>query len=668
MKKAVPSATPYGRLDWILMSLTALAYVFLLWFVFRLPPRASDQMIYFLAAESPFDVAATHHTTRMGVVAPTWIAQEIFGFSEAAYYAVPFLSAAVLAVAVYVLSREIFTEVRWGRPLAVLASVSVCATPLLMANATHLLPDLGSVAFFTLGMALLLRYRPSIESGRAFVLVGAAASFGVSYLFRETVVLLAPVVVLVALSSGVRWRHLVHTWPMGVILAIEALWGVIAWGDPVARVRSVLHRSATQPTAQRLVDYAETIDRQQDPIQALSTFPRILVEESGPAVALALLAGTLAFVAVSMIGRNLRLRALSLWIVGLWVALLAVGAIEPSSGRPVMRTHLGRYWYPIIPPMVVGTLYAVARGGQWLSRRFFRAGVPLGAILSSLVAVGLLVFSLWWSIHSPNEFTGLSGDRFGELRTWLSADSGDSDSIAVDGRSVEIVRMYTRSTFGSTVWRGELMAMSTMEDDSREDAAADILVFNKPDIQRTVRETQSEISSWMVAPPAGWRVWEMSSDDRLVVFKHGDEGGWTGWETTEFVVKGLTGDLPDTWNQIQGEIELDEGEVAMIQLTSRSARLQVPDGVELVEVETEVDLDGSASYRVICAFSEGGGETITSKAISVAGSGPVDGTTRTICEVPIERYGTLAFVPRVRLDGPGSVDFSSARSRTGIQE
>jgi hypothetical protein len=662
-KSAVPA---YGRLDYTLLLVTVLAYTLLLWFVFRLPPRASDQMIYFLAAESPFDVVATHHTTRLGVVAPTWIAQEFFGFSEGAYYAVPFLSAAVLVIAVFVLSREVFAEVRWGRLLAVLASFAVGLTPLLVANATHLLPDLGSVAFFTLGMALLLRSRASTENGRAILLAGAAACFGASYLFRETVVLLAPVVALVALASGVKWRHLRHVWPLGAILAIEALWGVAAWGDPLARVRSVLHRSATEPSAQRLLEYAETIDRQQDPILALSTLPRILVDQSGLAVALVLLIGTLACVAFSLVGRNLRLRALSLWIVGIWVGLLVVGAIEPSSGRPVMRTHLGRYWYPIIPPMVVGTLYVVQLGGQWVSRRFHGKGASMPSILSSSVAVGLLIVSLSWSIHSPNEFTGLSGDRFAELRTWL-ARSGDSESMAVDGRSVDIVRMYTRSTFGSVVWGGRLKAMPVVGGDPTEDVRADILVLNKPAIQRTVRASASEASPWAVALPASWRIWELSTDDRLVAFKKGDGDEWTGWEISEFVVKGLTDELPDTWRPVQGRIGLGEGDIAMVQLTNRSERLRVWEGVQLVEVETEIDLDGPASYRVVCAFSNGSDETLTSNAISVDGSGFVEGTARTLCEVPAVSNGALTFVPRLRLDGPGSVDLLRIRARTGIE-
>ncbi len=96
---------------------------------YALQPYPSDQTNYFKAADrfpaAPENLGLTHQYLRIGLVVPVRLAIEVFGYSEAAYYAVPVLTAALLTASVFALGSLLFS--RWVGAAAALLMVSTAS-------------------------------------------------------------------------------------------------------------------------------------------------------------------------------------------------------------------------------------------------------------------------------------------------------------------------------------------------------------------------------------------------------------------------------------------------------------------------------------------------------------------------------------------------------------
>lgn len=88
------------RLDrWdALISVTLVAFVILLFWIFLERPRLSDQITYFHNAWQISDAKPTHWALRIGLVLPIWLVTRVFSYSELSYYAIPAVSALLLAL------------------------------------------------------------------------------------------------------------------------------------------------------------------------------------------------------------------------------------------------------------------------------------------------------------------------------------------------------------------------------------------------------------------------------------------------------------------------------------------------------------------------------------------------------------------------------------------
>ncbi|MDP2966763.1 MAG: hypothetical protein Q8N39_12130 [Pelolinea sp.] len=89
------------RIDFILVLLLILVSIGLQAY-FLNPPVISDQLDYFFHANSFFNkpLAITHRSMRLGLIIPTAVLIKIFGYSEAAYYAMSFIGMAALVAGI----------------------------------------------------------------------------------------------------------------------------------------------------------------------------------------------------------------------------------------------------------------------------------------------------------------------------------------------------------------------------------------------------------------------------------------------------------------------------------------------------------------------------------------------------------------------------------------
>ena len=423
----------------------------------RPAPRWGDAILAFGYARDFPDVEADHHSTRLGIILPARLLQEIFGFGQVAYYSYPALMGVVLVVVTFSVGRRLF-----GLVAGTVAGFLVVFHPILVrtvGNTTswHLLPDVPAAAWFTSGLALLLavahgRTGTLVAPSRAATgrLLGAGLCFGLAYTCREFVAFMFVLIPLVAVLYRVPWRRLLMVLvPMAAVLVAELVISAIVWDDPIARFRIAGgHGSPTDPIPR---------------IDTLMKFPDALFDQPRGSVSILLLVLTLAG-ALTLWRRGLLIAAV--WLLSLFVPLLLLGGFADPTYIS-LRLHLTRYWVPILPAIAIGAvgtvreIYLLAAAhpqarSRWLGWR--------------LVAVGL-VFLAWYPLPMLRYAVGNPNDRsWNELRVYLEENDAAVDLISTDYRSGQELLVYSYAPIGGDrVWNGETNLIRELNELGRYD-------------------------------------------------------------------------------------------------------------------------------------------------------------------------------------------------------
>src|SRR5688572_10119472 len=115
-------------------------------------PSGSDDCSCFEYASGKM-AGAAHHRQRYVLLASTWLAQAVFGYTTTAYYAISFCYGLGLVLASYLLTRSFA-----GPLLSFVAAVMVLALPDLLENLTVLMPDVPGQFWLVLGLYGFLRF------------------------------------------------------------------------------------------------------------------------------------------------------------------------------------------------------------------------------------------------------------------------------------------------------------------------------------------------------------------------------------------------------------------------------------------------------------------------------------------------------------------------------
>ena len=396
-----------------------------------------DTLRVFRYAEAWPNVPIDHHALRIGLVWPTRLAQELFGYGQAAFYVVSFGFGVLLVVGMYVTGRVMF-----GRGVAVVATLVMLLSPYVVDTERFLtsgliLPDLSSAAVFTLGVGLLLiALHEEDQQGQQRMLVLAGATLAVAYLVRE----FTPAMYVVVPVAFVLWKVPLRrmVWvvgPMLAVLGIELVTNALIHGDPLIRLRVSSEHG-------RLLEDPQTVR------ETIGMFVRAFTDSHRGQLLLVCLGLNVVGAAVF---RDRRLVLTLVWFTSMFLALLALGGLlDPRS--PALRIVLTRYWFPVFPALVLGGIGTIALTVDALRRR----GLGAAALAVAGVAAGWLVVSL----AVPAVAQMLTSDRdepWIELRAWLAEEGEGLGTLATDSRSDLMLDLYRHETIGGErVWDGRI--------------------------------------------------------------------------------------------------------------------------------------------------------------------------------------------------------------------
>jgi hypothetical protein len=516
-----PTRAQHARLEWLPVGGLVLAYA-ILQSAFVHQPALSDQMHYFAdAAMLPHISEPPHQTLRIGLTIPVWLMTQIFGYSEAAYYAVPYLSTAGLIAATYWLGRVLDS-----RATGLIAGLLVFANPFVLSDASQLLPDIPAAALLTGAITLLIwRWQRSgdvepLQREDRLTLIGVGVLLGWSYLVREFIVLWFPVALLVAMVLRLprSWWRLVLA-GMAVMFAVELLWGLIFFGGPFARIVAALNQPTSPPW--RVVQREQLIGTGQIPdthLEMLTAMPRKLVASNAGWILVALF---VVLIVAAVLLRSPGLRVLAVWVVVPVVLMLAVIQVAWLFDSRILRPEKLRYWLPVVPPLVVGGVSAMsAVGHRLLAQR--------GRVIAAVVAVALALASVVMTgaqLDRAQDFTRTGQDEYLKFREWAAASGQTCQVIWVDADhwrgSARWALMYLHSFWGRPIWDGELRHLNQGHDwVDVSQLGTGALVRARTSLERRALEKQ-ELPFYLKEPPTSWRVLLHTKRDRVRVLAVG---------------------------------------------------------------------------------------------------------------------------------------------------
>lgn len=474
-------------------------------------PLPSDMLWYFRYATDFPDLELGHQQLRVGLILPMRAAIAVLGPGEIAYHAFPLLTGFVLLIATYALGCRVA-----GRWVGAFAACALLLFPPITAYLSDPLPDLPATALFTLAIVLLLAAGDRAPGRRRdLLLVLAGGLLGWSYLARETMVLMAPLAVVVLWPSRTRWRDLlVVAAPVAVLVGAEAAVNAVLHGDPLARLRVA--------TGHAQGELAEGV------AETFQDKPRLTYVLRFPAIVLGLPAGPLWVILLGLgalggLTRDRSLRLLLVWSLSLWIPLtLLGGVIDPAS--PSLRLQLDRYWFPLLPAAIVAGTAVAARIGRWAHRRQARRRWPRWVRddrVRTVAAAGALLVLV--GVAVPRYISSAAGNGRAEaahFRDWLRGDGADVDVVWTDTRSRWILRLFARDAWGRPVWDGRVAAFEDA-DDVDPDRPGEALAFFSVDSNHCprCRWAAQEVFPDLTRPGGGWRLVHRSPDGSVVAYE-----------------------------------------------------------------------------------------------------------------------------------------------------
>lgn len=414
-------------------------------------PYPSDQLNY-MSAAARFPAPMTSSTemqqvTRFGLLIPVRLAIMVFGYSQAAYYVVPLLGTLALMLGTYAVGTLLFS-----RMVGVAAAVAVIAATPVFEDSSQLLPDVLAAGLFTLALAMALAVRQRRLPARGWVLAALGLVLGWSYLVREFIVFLWPLIP-VLIYRRVRWTGLV--WLVVPIAALGLAETLLCWAlydDPLARIKAITGQGqGYSPT-----EIAGTF-RDKPRHVYLLRLPTTLNDYRDGAWLILLLGLTL----LGGVVRPRRFAVPAAWLALLWVPLTLLGGILDPS-RPRLRLQLIRYWFPIFPGFVIGGLGAIwlaasalsawagARAANDRGRRAIALLFPATAVLLTAVLTGTTA-ARGWRANPMTRATQLES-----LRSWLARHDTGAPVVWTDRRTDGLLRIYQNGPFGGLAWHGTI--------------------------------------------------------------------------------------------------------------------------------------------------------------------------------------------------------------------
>ena len=419
---------------------------------FRQGPQPYDSAKYFRTAVDFPDVPADIWTLRIGLVLPVRLAVLALGPSEAALYAVPFLVGLALAAATYGTTLLLAGD----RVVAACAALVLALYGDVLLRSSAILPDPAATATFTASVFfLVLGARRPGRSGVASA-AAAGALFGATYLIREFSPILLPAAVAVGFVLRYPLRRAAVVAGTAVsTAALELVYGAVQYGDPLVHLRMLVFRDRlADTTGPGVVPVRDQLDGLLD---TLAVFPRLVLAWNSGWAILAL--GAVFLVALVVRFRDRRLWLLAGWAGSYWLAMALLGLGSFPSGRWLLNITSLRYWFPLLPALVMGGFVGIA---VLLPRHSRLAAGVVAAPVAALAAAALSIGPGLTEFARCADRDAWPNDQFGrwhDLRNWLATpEAARFDVIATDLTTSRLVPAFTSTTWGDRLWGGSVTA------------------------------------------------------------------------------------------------------------------------------------------------------------------------------------------------------------------
>ncbi|WUH97573.1 glycosyltransferase family 39 protein [Spirillospora sp. NBC_00431] len=490
------------RVVWLSLLVTA-ATVLVQW-VIMTPPLYFDPYYVWLSAREWPDVPLTvwpfdevpHQVTRIGLVLPARLVQEILGDGQAAYFVIAALGGCAFFVGTYLVVRSLFGDLAGVAAAAVLLvhPFFTMTNPFgheITWSTGVMLPDMPGAGLFTIGMAGLVVASRRTGRAQTRMLVAAGVFMGSAFLVREFLAFLFLAIPLYLALLRIPWRRNVTVGaPMVAVLAVNLVHNQIVWGSPLAGLISAAEHGGQSR------DYVTRGLAARSFLRAMHDWNELGL------VFTAALGLTIAGWAVT---RDRRLALVLVWFFTLAVPLtLFSGVLDPNDIS--LRAWLQRYWFAVLPALLAGGF-----GSLILMFQKLPDGLISRFRLRTLVVPALaLALGGTYAVAAVRAVPDLPRDKaWSELRGYL-AGHRDITLICADRRLAQTLTFYTRDVWGDPIWRGEIRDFPHYMPQFPRNATEGPMLYTR------WRGMESQIASgWRPDPAQGWRLMWRSSDGVL---------------------------------------------------------------------------------------------------------------------------------------------------------
>jgi hypothetical protein len=482
-------------------------------------PHPFDPARYYQAAVRFPHLEADLWTLRIGLVVPVRLAVLAFGPSEASLYAVPLAMGLLLTAAVYGSMLMLFHD----RVVAAATALATVLNAVFLYRSSLLFPDTAAAATFTAGFFSLLigadGGHARTNRWRTIVPVAAAGLFfGWTYLIREFSLLLVPAVVAAALLLGYGLRRFLIL-ASGALTALvaEFAYGLNGYGDPFIHLHKLLDRNDRPVSRGDAPIVHQVLGKLNNPIDTLLVFPRLLVSFRSGWILIALL---LVYLVALAWFRDRRLWLFAPWLFLFWATMALLGLGSLPSGRWIVNITNIRYWYPVLPVLVMGGFAGLALiAGKYTHRiRGPRLSQGAAAVLAAVVVVvpGVADFRM---CAATGVWRNDPIQRWHDLRTWLATSEAQRYTVLwTDSKTLRLVPAFTSTAFGRPLWHGTLEPFrETWPLVSKQTSDTTAILIHK-DRVRHPKETLQRFR-------ADWAPVFMSADGNMVVLAHKPASG-----------------------------------------------------------------------------------------------------------------------------------------------
>ncbi|HEU5030165.1 MAG TPA: glycosyltransferase family 39 protein [Spirillospora sp.] len=491
------------RRVWWLALLVGACAVAAQW-VLMTPPLYFDPYYVWLAARDwpdiplgvfPFD-EVPHQVTRIGLVLPARLVQDVLGPGQAAYFVIAALGGIAFFVGTYLVVRALFGDVA-----GLLSAGILLVHPFFTMTNPYgheitwstgvMLPDMPGAGLFAIGMAALVVAGRREGRVQTRFLLAAGFLLGCSFLVREFLAFLFLAIPAYLALLRIPWRRNVTVGaPMAVVLVFNFVHNQIVWGNPLAGLISAAEHGGESRDYVTRGLAARSFLRAMHDWNPLGT------------IFIAALALTVVGFAVT---RDRRLALVLVWFFTLAVPLtIFSGVLDPHSIS--LRAWLQRYWFGVLPALLAGGF-----GSLILMFRMIPDGLVARLRLRTLAvpAVAVVVGGayVWAAVTAVPE---LPRDKaWNQLRIYLGKHQ-DMKLICADRRLAQTLTFYTRDMWGKQIWHGEIRDFPHYVPQLPLDA------LQGPMLYTHWRGQESQIAGgWRPDPAKGWRLMWRSSDGVL---------------------------------------------------------------------------------------------------------------------------------------------------------